>query len=345
MESDINTVTLREVAGEAGVHVSTASRALNPETRSIVNDKTAKRVLAAAERLGYRPHPLARGLRTNRTLTVGISVPDLLNPVFPLIFAGAEASLRDEGYSLLVGAGDDPANPIAASGFLIDRHVDGLIMGNAHIHSTLPLTVTNRPVPTVLVNRTTDAIDAPSIACDDHAGIGLVVRHLVELGHTAIAHVTGPQDISNGLIRRQAFVAWMHGEGLPTPPELIIETSGFHVDQGREACRRLLDSGAEFTAIVAANDMIALGCYDILAENGIAVPRDVSVTGFDDMAFIDRVSPPLTTVRVPFYEMGALAATAILSLLTGPDDGTDGPPTSTRLRPSLEIRGSTAPPS
>ncbi|MDJ0923548.1 MAG: LacI family DNA-binding transcriptional regulator [Acidimicrobiia bacterium] len=340
----LSSVTLREVANEAGVHVSTASRALNPETRSIVNEKTARRVAAAAERLGYRPHPLARGLRTNRTLTVGITVPDLLNPVFPLLYAGAETSLRDQGYSLLVGAGDDPANPVAASGILIDRHVDGLIMANAHIHSSLPQMASNQPVPTVLVNRTTDSIDAPSIACDDHAGIGLIVRHLVELGHTDIAHIAGPQDISNGVIRKQAFVAWMHSEGLDTPPELIVETNGFHTAEGRKACKRLLDSGARFTAIVGANDLIALGCYDTLAERKIKVPADISVTGFDDMAFIDRVNPPMTTVLVPFYEMGALAGQVMLSLLTSDDSGAGTLPTSTRLRPVLKTRGSTAPP-
>ncbi|MCP3993660.1 MAG: LacI family transcriptional regulator [bacterium] len=346
METDasLTSITLREVARDAGVHISTASRALNPETRSIVNDKTAKRVLAAAERLGYRPHPLARGLRTNRTLTIGITVPDLLNPVFPLLFAGAETTLRERGYSLLVGAGDDPANPIAASGFLIDRHVDGLIMANAHIHSTLPQTASNQPVPTVLVNRTTDSIDAPSIAADDHAGIGLLVRHLAELGHRDIAHITGPQDISNGQIRLQAFVAWMHGESLETPPGLTIETTGFHVDDGRIACEKLLASGRRFTAIVAANDLIALGCYDALARHGINVPGDVSVTGFDDMAFIDRVSPPLTTVRVPFYEMGALAGSTILSLIAAPDNATDGISTTTRLRPQMKLRASTGPP-
>lgn len=340
----LNSVTLREVASEAGVHVSTASRALNPETRSIVNDETAKRVLAAAELLGYRPHPLARGLRTNRTLTVGITVPDLLNPVFPLTYAGAEAILKEAGYTLLVGASDDPASPISASGFLIDRHVDGLIVGNALIHSHLPQTASNQPIPTVLVNRTTDGIDAPSIACDHHAGIGLVVRHLVGLGHTAIAHVAGPQDISPGLIRRQSFVAWMDSEGIEPRPELVIETPAFQVDAGRMACEQLLDSGEHFTAIVAGNDLIALGCYDALAERGVDVPGDVSVTGYDDMVFIDRISPPLTTVRVPFYEMGALAAEVMLSLLADTDQRSEGAPTSTLLRPQLQVRSSTAPP-
>ena len=339
----LGAVTLLQVAAEAGVHVSTASRALNPETRSIVNDKTARRVIAAAKRLGYRPHPLARGLRTNRTFTVGITVPDLLNPVFPLLYAGAEASLSQEGYLLLVGASDDPTNPVAESGILLDRQVDGLIMANAYIRSSLPQKAPNQTVPTVLVNRLADTIDAPSIACDDRAGIGLIVRHLIELGHTDIAHIAGPQTISNGVIRKQAFVVRMQSEGREPAPELIVEADGFHIDDGRKACERVLESGMHFTAIVAANDLIALGCYDALAERGIRVPDDVSVTGFNDMVFIDRVHPAMTTVSVPYYDMGAIAGQMMLSLLKSKDGGAGTLPTSSRLRPHLEIRSSTAP--
>ena len=212
------------------------------------------------------------------------------------------------------------------------------------VYATVPPAAASQGTPTVLVNRTSDAIDAPSIACDDHVGIGLIVRHLVELGHTAIAHIAGPQDISNGLIRRQGFVAWMHSEGLETPSELMIETDGFHTEEGRKACEHLLDSGVHFTAIVAANDLMALGVYDVLTERGLRVPDDVSVTGFDDMVFIDRVNPPLTTVAVPFYEMGAIAGQAMLALVTSEDEGANALATSTRLRPHLVVRGSTASP-
>lgn len=125
-------VTLKDVAAAAGVHVSTASRALNPETRSVVNVDTAGRVLEVAERLGYRPHPLARGLRTNRTLTIGMVVPDLMNPLFPPIYAGADAVLGDLGYSVLVSSDDDdPAKGRSVVVALMERRVDGLILANA----------------------------------------------------------------------------------------------------------------------------------------------------------------------------------------------------------------------
>ena len=335
-------ITLRDVASEAGVHVSTASRALNPETRSIVNVRTAKRVLAVAERLGYRPHPLARSLRTSRTLTVGMIVPDLMNPLFPPIHAGAEASLRERGYSLLIAADDDdPVKARAVTAALLDRRVDGLILATAHLGSPPPAGLGDETVPTVLVNRTSDSTTLPSVVGDDHAGIGLVVRHLIEQGHTSIAHVAGPQDLSTGLSRRQAFVAWMNSEGLEARSELVVEAEAFRTEAGRIACDRLLDSGQEVTAIVAGNDLIALGCYDALAARGIDVPNTISVTGYNDMTFIDRVNPPLTTVAIPYHGMGTAAGRILLSLMAL-DDWRDGTAyTSTMLRPSLVVRSST----
>jgi LacI family transcriptional regulator len=335
-------VTLKDVAAAAGVHVSTASRALNPETRSVVNVDTAGRVLEVAERLGYRPHPLARGLRTNRTLTIGMVVPDLMNPLFPPIYAGADAVLGDLGYSVLVSGDDnDPAKGRSVVVALVERRVDGLILANAHRDLVIP--TRHSKVPTVLVNRSSASNEFPAIVGDDHAGIGLVVGHLVSLGHTAIAHVAGSQDLSTGLARRQAFVEWTNREGLDAHPELIVEAGAFRTEEGRAACDRLLDSGENFTAIVAANDLIALGCYDALAQRDISVPGDVSVTGYNDMTFVDRVAPPLTTVAVPYQEMGGAAARQLLDLLVGEvGAGTPHPPT--RLAPELVVRESTAPP-
>lgn len=345
-------VTLREVALEAGVHVSTASRALNPETRSIVNEETADRIREVAERLGYRPHPLARALRTQRTLTIGMTVPNLANPIFPMIYSGAGASLAEEGYALVIGGdsflvtnddhdGDDAEGPR----LLLGDRVDGWIITEARMESRLPETMLRDKVPVVLVNRVADLIGAPSIATDDYVGISLVIKHLIELGHTAIGHVAGPQRVSSGAIRRQAFVECMEAEGLEVSDGLITQARAFRADAGQEACEELLDSGEHFTAIIAADDLIALGCYDALRERGIHVPGEVSVTGYDDMPFIDRVHPSLTTVSVPFYEMGASAGKVMLSLLTNPEAVSQTvDDASERLAPSLVVRASTAPP-
>ena len=345
-------VTLREVAQEAGVHVSTASRALNPETRSIVNDETAERVIAVADRLGYRPHPLARGLRTQRTLTIGMTVPDLANPIFPIIYSGAAKVLEDEGYtlhiesdSLTISEEDDAERIEEVNGVLRGHRVDGWILTDAQIRSVLPEVLLSQGVPAVLAIRTSDRIDAPSICVDDHIGIGLVVRHLVDLGHTAIAHVAGPKSVSGAIRRREAFVHWMGEAGIEAPDSSIVHADAFLTPDGRRACEALLDSGQDFTAIIAANDLIALGCYDALEARGIDVPGSMSVTGYDDMAFIDRVNPPMTTVSVPFYELGASSGKVMLSLLAAGAESDPGVhQSSVRLEPTLAIRASTAPP-
>lgn len=335
-------VTLKDVAREAGVHVSTASRALSSDTRSVVNVETARRVAEVAERLGYRPHPLARGLRTNRTHTIGMIVPDLMNPLFSPIYAGAEERLSESGYSLVIASDDDDeikAKDVVA-GFL-ERRVDGLILATAHLGEGIPSDAEAGSAPIVLVNRAMAAERFPTIVGDDCLGIGLAVQHLAELGHTAIAHIAGPQDLSTGVNRRQAFEHALEQEGIEGRPEMIVEAGAFRTAEGREACRRLFDSGAEVTAIVAGNDLIALGCYDAIDEQGMSVPDDVSVTGYNDMMFIDRVMPPLTSVAVPYRDMGAEAAAEMLRAIDGEGERAA---TTIFLPPSLVVRGSTAPP-
>jgi len=337
-------ITLKDVAREAGVHISTASRALNDETRSGVNVDTADRVLVAAARLGYQPHPLARGLRTNRTWTVGMVVPDLMNPLFPPIFAGAQNALDEIGYSLLIGADDEALERTGTvMTTFLERRVDGMLVANAHLDFTAPEALLRHEVPTVLINRSARDDSFPAIVGDDRTGLALVVRHLVELGHTRIAHVAGPHDISTGLCRRQAFLNALEDEGLASSERLVFEAGSFRIENGRAACDRLLDSGEEVTAIVAANDLIALGCIDAIQARGLSVPSDLSVTGYNDMTFVDRLEPPLTTVSVPYEAMGAAAAEVLLRLLAADDDGGDTAYEPVQLPPSLVVRASTGP--
>ncbi|GMQ85763.1 MAG: LacI family DNA-binding transcriptional regulator [Acidimicrobiia bacterium] len=336
-------VTLKQVAAAAGVHVSTASRALNPVTRSVVKEQTAVRVQEVADRLGYYPHPLARGLRTNRTFTIGMVVPDLMNPLFPPIYAGAEFVLGDLGYSVLVASDEsETSKGRGVVSALLERRVDGLILANAHRDFALP--TGRETVPAVLVNRSIESRALPSIVGDNRTGIALVVRHLIDLGHTMIAHVAGPRDLSTGLARREGFAAAMSYAGLGVRQDLIVEADAFRTDAGRRACERLLNSGTDFTAVVAGNDLIALGCYDTLAAHGISVPGDVSVTGYNDLTFIDRVAPPLTTVAVDYREMGSAAARALLDLIDH-DGGATSPSEPVLLAPELVVRKSTAAPS
>ncbi|MBG7605606.1 MAG: LacI family DNA-binding transcriptional regulator [Actinobacteria bacterium] len=335
-------ITLKDVAREAGVHISTASRALNEETRSGLSAETADRVIATAERLGYQPHPLARGLRTNRTRSVGMVVPDLISPFIPPILAGAQHTLSEVGYSLLIGSDDEssPRTRPAVETFL-ERRVDGLIVANAHLEFTPPDAVQRREVPTVLVSRCVADGSFPAIVGDDQAALSLVVRHLVELGHTRIAHVAGPLDISTGLFRRDGFINALAEEGLAASDCRVFEAGSFHSEDGHAACSRLLDSGDGYTAIVAANDLLALGCIDAIQERGLSVPRDLSVTGYDDIALVDRLDPALTTISLPYEEMGVVAGRLLLDLLASDVETVETPHEPKRLAPTLFVRSST----
>ena len=339
-----NEVTLRDVAREAGVHVSTASRALNSETRGVVNADTVKRVLATADRLGYKPNPMARGLRKNRTMTIGIVIPDIENPLFGPIIAGAEQALGSRGYSLLIANADrdDESHTRETVRALVDRRVDGMILATASRSDGLITELAASGVVMVLVNRAIEGSPVPAILGDDMAGIGLAVDHLVNLGHRHVGHVAGPQHLSTGMGRYQAFLTRMQSLGHYVDTSVVEEADWYQVDPGYKAAMRLLERRPDLTAIVAANDLIALGCYVAVRESGGEIPRDVSITGYNDMPFLDLMQPALTSVRVPYRQMGVEAAELLLSQLTADADNERA--VSIRLTPRLIVRESTAPP-
>jgi LacI family transcriptional regulator len=332
--------TLRDVARVAGVHPGTVSRALNPQTRGLVNERTARRVLEAAEELGYRPNPIARGLRTNRSHTIGVLVPDLLNPLFAAVVRGIEDGLREAGYTPLIANTDNDAErERMAYEAMSARQVDGFIAATARRDHWLLADQVESGPKLVLVNRRVDSDAIPAVTGDDHEGVRLAVEHLAELGHRRIAHLAGSQALYTGWCRHQGFVDGMRALGLEVDEGLIVFSDTFTAREGARCCSRLLERRRDFTAIVAGNDLLALGCYDALENRGLRCPDDVSVVGYNDMPFVDRFRPPLTTVRVPHYELGATAAELMLEQL----QGGDAPPRQLLLAPELVIRGSTGP--
>ncbi|WP_189080594.1 LacI family DNA-binding transcriptional regulator [Mangrovihabitans endophyticus] len=331
---------LRDVAQLAGVHPATASRALNPQTRQQVNADTARRVLRAAESIGYQPNPIARSLKTARTGTVGLVIPDLTNPLFPPIVRGIEDVLTPAGYNAwIVNTDNDPQREEAQVEALRSRQVEGLIVATARRTHPLLARLHRQGVKMVLVNRRVDGLELPSVTADDDAGIGLAVAHLVGLGHTRIAHLAGPQHTSTGVSRARAFRHALIDHGLPDDPALTVECGYWSESEGARGLRRLLDGGRAFTAVVAGNDLIALGCYDVFAERGMTCPDDVSVVGFNEMPYLDKMRPPLTTVAIPHYEIGAEAGRLLLDTIDEPDRY----PRSVLLAPSLVVRASTTP--
>lgn len=333
--------TLRDVASAAGVHPATASRALNPGTRDLVNAQTAERVLRSAQSLGYRPNPQARSLKTARSATVGLVIPDLTNPLFPPIARGVEDVLSRDGYSAwIVNTDNDEAREAAAVESLRDRNVDGFIFATAKLQHPIATQIADQDTPVVLVNRRTGKGDIPSVTPDDAAGVTLAMRHLVELGHRKIVHLAGPQTLSTGVNRLRAYQHALADHGLEYLPDRVVVCDAFTEEAGSKALGSLLDSGVEFTAVLAGNDLLAVGCYDALEERGLSCPDDVSVVGFNDTQFMDKLRPPLTTVHIPHYDIGAEAARLLLEELHSPGRH----PRSVLLPLSLIVRQSTAPP-
>jgi LacI family transcriptional regulator len=336
-----STVTLRDVARRAEVHPGTVSRALNVETRALVNEETARRVINAAEELGYKPNPMARGLKTNRSYTVGVLIPDLTNPLFPPIVRGIEDRLGEAGYtSLIANTEDDPERERADVLALRTRQVDGFIAATARRDQDLLSEMAAAGERVVLVNRRLPDGSLPAVTGDDREGVRLAVEHITGLGHTRVAHLGGPQELSTGNQRYRGFLDAMGTAGMTVDEKLVRFGHAFTEAEGARVCRELLEDGAAFTAILAGNDLMALGCYDVLEERGLRCPADVSVIGFNDMRFADRFNPPLTTIRLPHYEIGAAAAELLLECLQDPDVE----PHQVTLAPSLVVRASTAPP-
>jgi DNA-binding LacI/PurR family transcriptional regulator len=321
-------VTIGEVAKAAGVSVSTVSRALN--TPDLVNAATRQRVLEASERLGYAPNPAARSLRDGRTETLGLLIPDITNPFFPPIFKAMQERARRQGYTLLVADSDereaDELETIAA----ISKKVDGLVLWASMLPEERLAELAGR-LPMVLVNRSVPGVAEVHISLTD--GIAQAAEHLKAYGHERCVFVDGNgnrPDQSRSKSIREAFDA--HGLGLVEigPYEPRFET-------GVHAAPLVLAHGA--TAVLAHNDLVAMGVLHQLAAMGASVPRDVSVVGIDDTLLASVSTPSLTTIRISPDEV----ASRTIDLLIGLAHGRESGPQVTEIGSRLIPRGTTGP--
>jgi LacI family transcriptional regulator len=332
--------TLKDVAKKVGIHPATVSRALNPNTAHLVNAATVTKVRKAAAALNYVPNPMAAGLRTSRSHTIGVVIPDLNNPVFPGMVRGIQDTLSRTGYTpLLVNTDNDPESEAHVIAALSARRVDGFILATARRDHPLLVELSEK-FPIVLINRVSESVQLPSVSADDLHGIRLAVEHLYGLGHRSIAHIAGPAWSSSGHERSQAFSKAMRDHEL-VPARRPVAVTAWNIESAREAALRLLADNPTVTAIVSANDQIALGAIAAAKTLKRRCPRDLSVVGYNDMPLMDLVDPPLTTVRVPQHDIGAESARLMLSLLV--EEGST-PIKQVRLTPELIIRSSTAPP-
>jgi len=330
-----STVTIRDVAQAAGVHVSTVSRALNPAKRGLISAEVLRVVEEAALKLGYRPNRAASALRTGRTHTIGVLVPDITNPVFPPILQGIEASAAARGYFVFVTNVVDHAlaRPIVER--MLAQRVDGLVMATATRDDPLVDYIAKAGMHAVLVNRADETGRLPAVVSDDRLAMKLAVDHLVVTGHRRIGHLAGPQNIPTGVGRRQGVEQALRDRGLEMA--CVVECESYSREAGRVAMKLLLSAPALPDAVVCCNDLVALGAYDALREQGMRVPEDMSITGHNDMPLVDMVNPPLTTIRLPHRELGWRAAEMLFDEIEGKSLSAS----TVVLRPELVVREST----
>ena len=332
-----NRATIVDVARCAGVHWSTVSRGLNPEKRHLISPEMIERVEACAKQLGYRANAMASALRTQRSRTVGVIVSNLGDPVHPPIVRAIEDRFAEIGYVTIVGNTDNhPLRQAALIERFIQQGVEGLIVATFERNDPGIATCVEANIPVVAVFRDPESEFVPSVRVDDAKAMELAVRHLAEAGHRHIAHVGGPQNVSTGYHRYRGF-----RRGCAALASLGVRSSAvfgeaFTVEEGQFACERLLASNPDVTAIVAGNDMLAVGCLRSFRERGIACPNDISLVGMNDMLFMDAIDPGLTTIRTPTAELGNQAAAILIAMIKGQPVQSD----RVVLKPELLVRDS-----
>lgn len=304
-------VTIRDVAAEAGVSITTVSRALNETGR--VGAATRERVLAAAKRLSYQPNDLARSLHGVATGTIAVLVPDITNPFFPELVNGIQTVANEHGRLLLLcQTGEDSDTAVQELLNLRRKRVDGVVLVGGLGGSQLAAAAAGMSV--VTVDRDTN-IEGASVVCSDHRRGGrLATEHLIELGHEHIAHISGPGHLSVAQDRQEGYREALESAGLSFDESLVVE-GDFLENSGYDAVRAMRRRRRQFSAVFCGNDLMAIGALRALDEVGLAVPTDVSVIGFDDIHLASYVRPGLTTVHQAIEQLGRRAA----ELLIGAD--------------------------
>jgi len=332
--------TIRDVAARAAVSHQTVSRVINGHES--VAESTRQRVVSAIRELGYVPSPMARGLISNRTHSLGMVTADVSDGFFARAVAGAESEARRRNFYLIVGSVEESPDDEEGTGYLrlmLERRVEGLILARPGIvfageqlqgaaSAGIPLvSIASAELPGFTV-----------VDVDNRRGGFEATAHLIEQGHRSIATVVGPLDWPSAAARLEGYRDALRQAGIAEDPALVESAPDWGLESGHAATDHFLRRGTPFTAIFAHSDLMALGAIQRLRSAALQVPEDISVIGFDDLPIAAYVDPPLTTVHQPMREVGELAASVVLDRIAGSDPG-EGP----HLLPaSLVVRRSTA---
>ena len=329
-------ITIKDVARQAGVSVATVSRALNGHPN--VAADVRQRVLDVAAQLRYSPHHAARSLSSRRTQTIGVVLPDLYGEFFSELMRGIDHVARERGLHLLVSSYHGNPQEQGAALRTMRGRVDGLLLMSPFVAGAEALAADLPPMPVVLMNPALAGGGQPSVGVDNHGGAMAMMRHLLEAGHRRIAFIAGPEDNFDARERLRGYRDAL-AQGAPDSEPWVLQ-GHFDEASGHRAGQALLDGAERPDAVFAANDMMALGCLFALSQAGLRVPEDIALAGFDDIPLSRYVHPPLTTMRVEIAELGARAIRRLLD--AAPDAAAEVVPEL--LEPQLVVRQSSRPP-
>jgi len=323
------TATIRDVAARAGVSVATVSRVLNG--KELVREETTAQVLEAARSLRYVPNVAARSLSIRRSNTIGIVLPEVHGEFFSEVIRGVDVAARHAGYHILVSGSHSNIGEMMDVVEAMHGRVDGLVV----MAPDVAVDSLSDQVPLVLLN--SDDQERPAITIDNYGGARAMMRHLASLGHTRIAFITGPAQNADARERLRGYRQSMRGRD-SKPIEVrgdFTEAAGFAAGQ------QIARMNPRPTAIFAANDSMAIGALGALADEGVSVPRDVTVVGFDDIPIARYVAPQLTTIGVDIAELGRRAFAVLLGVIAKPNARE---PRRERIDTTLVVRKSCGPP-
>lgn len=333
-------VTIKDIARELKISPSTVSRALKDHPD--ISPATKKAVRELAQELDYQPNSVALSLRKSKTYTIGVIIPQLVHHFFSTIISGIEDVAYKAGYHVMICQSNESyEREVLSTQALLTSRVDGMLVSVSqetddvkHFQSVL-----NRGIPTVFFDRVVSSLDTSSVVVDDFGGAYRAVAYLVRSGCRKIAHLGGPNNLVISQSRRKGYEQALADYGFGGDNSLVI-AAGLSIEEGKEACRRLLEREELPDAIFAANDPVAIGALQVLKEKGIKVPEEVSIIGFSNEPITSLIDPPMTTVAQPGFEMGQLAAQLLLDEILHKDDE-DRVTGRKELKTELIIRKST----
>jgi LacI family transcriptional regulator len=335
-------ITLKDIAEEVGLSVTTVSRALNDYAD--VSPQTKERIQQAAQEMGYHPHTIARKLQKRRTDTIGFVIPTagprFSDPFFIELITGIGDEAARQEFDLLVSTcapGDQEAQVYRR--LTNGKRVDGLLLVRMRHEDERISLLTSLAAPFVVFGRSDLPLEYPYVEVNSRRGIREITQHLIDLGHCTLAHIAGPSDLMFGTERMQGFTEALASNGIPLDESLVV-TGHLTQQSGYEAAHHLLDRERPPTAIVASNDLMAIGAMSAAQERGLIVSRDISITGFDNIPPAAHSHPPLTTVEQPVYDIGVTICRMLCQIIRGEE------PVERQvvLEPKLAMRRSTGPP-